>query len=260
MSETVIKVDNLYKSFDFPLFRGLSFKVNQGQRVSIIGPGGCGKTTLIKILLGLESIDNGSVEVLSHDMKILGGKENSTLKKIGIAFQQGALFDFMTVRENIIFAMKHLTSYSKPQMEQKVLSLLSAVKLENTSNLYPYELSGGMQKRVGIAKALSSDPELAIFDEPTAGLDPVTSTIIINMIKEMIQDRSSIICTTSIETAIRFADRFIVINDGVVVADGNWLDLLGSSNQWVAHFIGDRLKGIDLEYARDLGVPEKYVR
>ena len=260
MLETVIKVDNLYKTFDFPLFKGLSFTVNRGQRVSIIGPGGCGKTTLIKILLGLESFDNGSVEVLSHNMKVLGGKENSTLKKIGIAFQQGALFDFMTVRENIIFAMKHLTSYTKSQMEQKVLSLLSAVKLDNTSNLYPYELSGGMQKRVGIAKALSSDPELAIFDEPTAGLDPVTSTIIINMIKEMIQDRSSIICTTSIETAIRFADRFIVINDGVVVADGNWLDLLDSSNQWVAHFIGDRLKGIDLEYAKDLGVPEKYVK
>ncbi len=259
MSETVIKIENLYKSFDFPLFKGLSFSMKKGERISIIGPGGCGKTTLLKILLGLEPFDNGTVELLSHDMKILGGKESSTLKKIGMAFQQGALFDFMTVRENIIFAMEHLTTYTKNQMEEKVIKLLQAVKLDNTSNLYPYELSGGMQKRVGIAKALSSDPQLAIFDEPTAGLDPVTSTIIINMIKQMIEDRSSIICTTSIETAIRFADRFIVINEGRVVADDDWRELLASKNQWVAHFIGDRLHGIDIEYARDLGVPEKYV-
>ncbi len=259
MSETVIKVDNLYKSFDFPLFKGLSFSMTKGERVSIIGPGGCGKTTLLKILLGLEPFDNGVVELLGHDMKILGGKESSTLKKIGMAFQQGALFDFMTVRENIIFAMEHLTSYTKKEMEDRVIKLLRAVKLDNTSNLYPYELSGGMQKRVGIAKALSSDPSLAMFDEPTAGLDPVTSTIIINMIQQMIEDRSSIICTTSIETAIRFADRFIVINEGRVIADDDWRELLASKNQWVAHFIGDRLHGIDIEYARDLGVPEKYV-
>lgn len=256
-----IEVKDLVKTYDFPLFQGLSFSIYKGQRVSIVGPGGCGKSTLLKNILGLEPFDSGSITLLSKDVKQINSnkKEPSILKKVGMAFQQGALFDFMTVKENLVFAMEHLTDYTKDQMDEKVKVLLASVKLFNTEDKYPYELSGGMQKRVGIAKALSSDPELALFDEPTAGLDPVTSTIIIKMIIDMIKDKTAVICTTSIETAIRFSRRFIVINDGVVVADDDWSKLLESDNKWVSHFIGDRLRGIDKEYAKDLGLPEKYI-
>lgn len=186
-----------------------------------------------------------------------------TLKKMGMSFQQGALFDYMTVDENLKFAMANMTDFDQAEMDRRVTNLLKTVKLPRTRNMFPYELSGGMQRRVGVARAMTTDPEVAILDEPTSGLDPVTSTIILNMIDDLIDvntGKAVMVVTSSVEIAIRFAERIILINEGKVVADGSWKDLIVNGSDWVRHFLGVRLIGIDIGYARELGLPEAFIR
>jgi len=260
----MILVENVTKSFDdINVLEGVSFTLNQGERASLIGPGGCGKSTLLKIILGLTPADQGQVRLCETDMVEANESEKrETLKRVGMAFQQGALFDYMTVKENLIFAMENMTELSRQDMNARVTDLLEGVKLARTSEMFPHELSGGMRRRVGIARALATDPAVAIFDEPTSGLDPVTSTIILNMIKDLEQGRegvTSLVATSAVEVAIRFAERLIVINEGVIAADGLWRDLLVSGPEWVRHFLSVRLIGLDLEYARDLRLPEKFI-
>ena len=190
-------------------------------------------------------------------------EKREILRAVGVAFQQGALFDFMTVRQNMVFAMENMTDFTKEQMEERVTSLLEGVKLGRTPNMFPFELSGGMQRRVGIARAICTDPVVSIFDEPTSGLDPVTSTIILNMIHELAggddPDRTQMVVTSNVEIGIRFADRLIVINEGDVVADGPWRELLVDGPEWVRHFLGIRFIGLDRAYADELDLPKAFV-
>ena len=179
-----------------------------------------------------------------------------------MAFQQGALFDFMTVSENLMFAMENMTDLTPPAMAERIDTLLAGVKLGRTKAMFPYELSGGMQRRVGIARALATDPTVAIFDEPTSGLDPVTSTIILNMIAALAgegNDRSLLVVTSNVEIGIRFADRLLVLNEGEIIADGPWRELLLHGSDWVRHFLGVRLIGLDLEYAKGLKLPREFI-
>ena len=265
----MIEFSQVNKSFSgVPLLREVSFKVSLGERVSLIGPGGCGKTTLLKILLGLVPPDAGTALLMSQQMQEEAEQEGEKrrqqiLRRVGMAFQQGGLFDFMTVRENLLFAMSHMTSLSPELMEQRVKDLLAGVRLPHTTNQFPYELSGGMKRRVGIARALCTDPVIALFDEPTSGLDPVTSTIILNMIQDLAgksgEQKTLLISTTNVEIAMRFAERMIVLNDGVIMADGLWKDLLLTGPEWVRHFLGMRLIGLSLNYVRELGLPDAFI-
>ena len=261
---SMISLRNIKMSFGpEAILDGVSFTVARGERVSLIGPGGCGKSTILKIILGLLPPDEGEVELMGVDM--CGRDERAkqqTLTKVGMAFQQGALFDFMTVRENLIFAMENMTAFDVAEMDRRIKRLLAGVKLGRAEFQFPFELSGGMQRRVGIARALSTDPMLAIFDEPTSGLDPVTSTIVLNMILELAgkgEDHAQMIVTSNVEIGIRFAERLIVINEGRVVADGPWKDLLLNGSEWVRHFLGVRFIGLDREYARELRLPQEFI-
>ncbi len=260
----MISMQNVKISFgEIPLLHDISFTVKKGERVSLIGPGGSGKSTILKILLGLLTPSSGEVALCGQDM-IRGSAEEKakTLRAVGMAFQQGALFDFMTVRENLFFAMEHMTDMSFDAMDRRVKDLLAGVKLSRTEYMFPYELSGGMQRRVGIARALCTDPVVAIFDEPTSGLDPVTSTIILNMILSLggsKADHAQMVVTSNVEIGIRFADRLLVLNEGRIVADGPWQDLLLSGPEWVRHFLGVRLIGLDLEYAHELKLPKEFI-
>lgn len=261
----MILLDAVSKSYDNqPILKNISFKIEPGERVSLLGPGGCGKSTILKILLGLTPPDHGQVEMLETDMvEASEEKKIETLQKVGMAFQQGALFDFMTVEENIYFAMENMTKMSHQEMSDKIDQLLSIVKLERTRKMFPHELSGGMKRRIGIARALATAPVVSIFDEPTSGLDPVTSTIILNMIHELggeIKDSTSLVSTSSVEIAIRFAERVILVNKGEVVADDSWKRLLVEGDEWVKHFLSLRLIGIDIAYARELGLPEAFIQ
>jgi phospholipid/cholesterol/gamma-HCH transport system ATP-binding protein len=253
------------KSYDkIPVLKNISFHIKPGEKVSLLGPGGCGKSTVLKILLGLTDPDQGSVQLMDRDMVAASeSQKQQSLRKVGMAFQQGGLFDFMTVEENLIFAMEHMTDMNADEMSQRIDALLKTVKLTRTRRMFPHELSGGMKRRIGIARALATDPVISIFDEPTSGLDPVTSTIILNMIQELgvqTDQGAQLIATSSVEIAIRFAERLILINDGVVVADGSWKDLILNSSDWVKHFLSVRLIGIDIEYARELGLPDEFIR
>lgn len=261
----MIVLDAVSKSYDnTPILKNISFRVQPGERVSLLGPGGCGKSTILKILLGLTPPDEGHVELLERDMVSSSNDEKlETLKRVGMAFQQGALFDFMTVEENIYFAMENMTTLKHEEMSAKIDQLLSIVKLGRTRKMFPHELSGGMKRRIGIARALATSPQVSIFDEPTSGLDPVTSTIILNMIQELggeNRENTLLVSTSSVEIAIRFADRLIMVNDGVVVADGPWRDLILTGSDWVRNFLSVRLIGIDISYARELGLPEKFIQ
>jgi phospholipid/cholesterol/gamma-HCH transport system ATP-binding protein len=152
------------------------------------------------------------------------------------------------------------------QAQASIDHLLAAVKLPHVQGMFPYELSGGMQRRVGIARALCTHPQVAFFDEPTAGLDPVTSTIILNMILALStkeNDRpepSLVVVTSNVETAIRFSDRILVLQEGRVVADGPWRELLVTGPQWVQHFLQVRFIGLDLDYVQELDLPEAFLR
>lgn len=261
----MIRLEDIHLSFDKNiLLNGISFELCEGEKVSLLGPGACGKSTIVKLVLGLLQPDSGQVELLGHDMvKSSELEKQNILRSVGMSFQQGALFDYMTVKENLFFAMDNMTDFSEEEKNSRVDELLSAVKLPHTKNMYPYELSGGMQRRVGVARALTTNPQLAIFDEPTSGLDPVTSTIILNMIDDLISaesGRSVMVVTSSVEVAIRFADRIILVQEGRIVGDGSWRELLVHGNDWVRNFLGIRLIGLDLGYARTLGLPEKFIQ
>ena len=260
----MISLSDVAKSYgSASVLKNISFNVSSGERVSILGPGGCGKSTILKLLLGLEKPSLGAIQLLDRDMVEASETEKqATLRNVGMAFQQGALFDYMTVNQNIRFAMEHMTEASNDEMEASIDDLLLSLKLPRTKHMFPYELSGGMKRRIGIARALSTQPKVAIFDEPTSGLDPVTSTIILNMIKELGQEdpsRSLVISTTSVEIAIRFADRVILIKDGEVVSDGDWRDAILNGSDWVRNFLSVRLIGIDIAYAKELGLPEEFI-
>lgn len=260
----MISMQNVRKSFGgATLLNDISFSVAKGERVSLIGPGGSGKSTILKILLGLLPPDRGSVELMGVDM--LAAEERNkqdVLRRVGMAFQQGALFDFMTVRENLVFAMENMTELGTDEMDQRIKSLLAGVKLGRAEYQFPYELSGGMQRRVGIARALCTSPVVSIFDEPTSGLDPVTSTIILNMILELggkSDEQAQMVVTSNVEIGIRFADRLLVVNDGHIVADGPWRELLLEGPEWVRHFLGVRFIGLDLDYAHELKLPQAFI-
>lgn len=261
----MIHLEGVQKSFGAqPLLKNISFSVAPGERISLLGPGGCGKTTILKLILGLLPADSGIVQLMERDMGKLKSdtEKRQVLQKVGMAFQQGALFDFMTVRDNLFFAMEHMTKFDDVEMDRRVKYLLNAVKIGRTENMYPYELSGGMQRRVGIVRALATDPVVAFFDEPTAGLDPVTSTIILNMIRDLAgktADQALMISTSNVEIAIRFADRVVMINNGEVAADGLWRDLIVDGPPWVQNFLQVRLIGLDEEYARELDLPERFI-
>ena len=261
----MIQLTGVKKSFGAEeLLKDITFSVEPGERISLLGPGGCGKTTILKIILGLLPPDEGSVNIMGRDVVSMTSdtERRQILRKVGMAFQQGALFDFMTVRENLFFAMEHMTDFSTEEMDKRVKSLLQAVKIGRTENQFPFELSGGMQRRVGIVRALATDPVVAFFDEPTAGLDPVTSTIILNMIRDLAgktADQALVVATSNVEIAIRFAERVVIVHDGRVVADGLWKELIVNGSEWVRHFLSVRLIGLDEEYARELHLPERFI-
>ena len=261
----MIHLEHVSKSFGAQkLLEDISFHVAPGERISLLGPGGCGKTTILKLILGLLPPDSGSISLMGKD--VVGMKSDTEkrqiLRKVGMAFQQGALFDFMTVRDNLMFAMEHMTDFTAEEMDRRVKHFLNSVKIGRTESMFPYELSGGMQRRVGIVRALATDPVIAFFDEPTAGLDPVTSTIILNMIRDLAgktSDQALVVATSNVEIAIRFADRVVLVNEGKIAADGPWRELLVSGPPWVQHFLRVRLIGLDEEYARELDLPQKFI-
>jgi phospholipid/cholesterol/gamma-HCH transport system ATP-binding protein len=240
-SNIVISIKGLAKSFgDNQVLHEIDLEVYQGENIVVLGRSGTGKSVLIKIIAGLLKPDKGSVYVLGQEVGHLRHKELEQLRlKIGFSFQNSALYDSMSVKENLAFPLqrnsKHLTS---AQIDKAVEEALEAVGLTRTINQWPSELSGGQRKRIGIARTLIMKPVIMLYDEPTAGLDPVTSTEINNLITEVqqIYNTTSVIITHDLTCAKATGDRIAVLWEGRFLKVDNFSELFGSDDKRIKSF------------------------
>ena len=237
----VIKMEHLKKSFgNNHVLRDINLVINKGENLAILGQSGTGKSVLIKCIVGLVEIDDGKLFILGKNINELKDEELiETQKKIGFLFQSGALYDSMTVRENLEFPLrKQLSTIPKEELESIIKEALHDVGLDKAIDKTPSELSGGMRKRLGLARTLILKPEIMLYDEPTTGLDPITSKEISNLILEVQRkyDTTSIIITHDIECTKLTADRIIVIKDGICAAEGTFDDLEKATDPWIRSF------------------------
>jgi phospholipid/cholesterol/gamma-HCH transport system ATP-binding protein len=240
-NEVVVEMEHLRKSFgNNQVLRDINLVINKGENVVILGQSGTGKSVLIKCIVGLADLDEGKLIILGNNVSDLRNKELIKIrKKIGFLFQSGALYDSMTVRENLEFPLRRkIHSLSKEQRNSLVTEALQNVGLAEAIDKTPSELSGGMRKRLGLARTLILKPEIMLYDEPTTGLDPITSKEISNLILDVQKkyNTSSIIITHDIDCARLTANRIIVIKDGVCAAEGSYSDLQNSTDPWIKSF------------------------
>jgi phospholipid/cholesterol/gamma-HCH transport system ATP-binding protein len=239
--EPVIFVKDLYKSFDeLDVLKGVNLSVFKGENVVVLGRSGSGKSVLIKIMVGLLKPDRGEVKVLGKSVNMLTEKELNDLRlRIGFSFQSSALYDSMSIRQNLEFPLKmNKKNISKKEMTILVEEVLSAVSLEDKIDQMPAELSGGQRKRIGIARTLILKPEIMLYDEPTAGLDPITSFEINSLINEMQHkyNTSSIIITHDLTCAKETGDRVAMFVDGRFTRVGKFNEVFDTNDEDVKSF------------------------
>jgi phospholipid/cholesterol/gamma-HCH transport system ATP-binding protein len=238
---SVVEMSHLRKSFgNNHVLRDINLSLNQGENLVVLGKSGTGKSVLIKCIVGLIEADEGKLVILGQDVSTLGDKELIEVRKrIGFLFQSGALFDSMSVRENLEFPLRRqLRAIPKDTINSLVKEALQNVGLSDTIDLPPSELSGGMRKRLGLARTLILKPAIMLYDEPTTGLDPITSKEISSLILDVQKkyNTSSIIITHDIECARRTANRIIVLRDGMCAAEGTYEELAKSADLWIRSF------------------------
>lgn len=242
----MIEIKDLAKYRDTKLiFESVNLSVEPGETLAIIGQSGCGKTTLLKCIIGLEKPTKGSVLLSGHDItKIPQDKLDEIRKKIGMVFQEGALFDSMNVLENVAFPLRQHTRFSEKEISDTVAEKLELMGMEGTQMLMPSQLSGGMRRRVGLARALVMDPDILLFDEPTTGLDPVMTTTISDLIV-LLKERfktASVIVTHDMPTAFKVADFIGMMSEGTILALGTADEIKNSSVPKVRQFVrGERI-------------------
>jgi phospholipid/cholesterol/gamma-HCH transport system ATP-binding protein len=236
-----IQVKNLRKAFGRQkVLSGLDLKVEEGETLSVLGRSGTGKSVLLKLIIGLQKPDSGSIRV--HGMEITNlarGPLNEIRKKVGFLFQNSALYDSLTVEQNVAFPLERHSDMSNAARRRRVTELLSTVGMEKHLDKLPGEISGGMQKRVGLARALALSPDVLLFDEPTAGLDPITASEIGSLILELRKQKgiTSIVVTHDLPIARAVSDRLAIMRDGMILIEGTFRDLQASKDEFVIHFL-----------------------
>jgi phospholipid/cholesterol/gamma-HCH transport system ATP-binding protein len=240
MENIVAEISRLKKSFGRnDVLKDINLKIEKGKNLVVCGKSGSGKSVLIKCLVGLIEPDDGKIILFGKNISDLNDDELNLLrKKIGFLFQSAALYDSMTVRENLEFPLRDVKLKSKDEIDTLVLEALKNVGLENAIDKMPSELSGGMRKRVGLARALILKPEIILYDEPTTGLDPITSKEISQLILDVQKkyNTASIIITHDVGCARITANRMIIIKDGASVTEGTFKELSESKDKWVNSF------------------------
>ena len=236
----IVEIKNLSKSFgENHVLTDISINIKKGENLVVLGKSGSGKSVLIKCLVRLMDADKGSIHLLGNDITHLkDGALNEVRKNIGFLFQSAALYDSMTVNENLKFPLRDIKDKTNTEIDTLVKESLESVGLPDAGSLMPSELSGGMRKRIGLARTMILKPELMLYDEPTTGLDPITSKEISKLILEVQKklQTTSIIITHDIECARITANRMIIIKDGVCAAEGTYKELEQSEDEWVRSF------------------------
>lgn len=241
-AEAVIRIRDLHKAFDGThVLNGVNLDLKKGENLVVLGRSGTGKSVLIKCIVGLITPDSGEIEVLGEDALKLDGKMLNILRRrVGFSFQLSALYDSMTIRENLEFPLKrNLGIFNQKELNDRVMNALEEVGLASAADQWPADLSGGQKKRIGVARTLILNPEIMLYDEPTAGLDPITSEEINNLINEVQQRHgtSSIIITHDLTCARTIADRVIFLHEGKNHFDGSFEELENTTDPLLRTFL-----------------------
>lgn len=240
-SKEIISIKNLCKSFgENDVLKDVNLTVNKGEDLVVLGRSGSGKSVTIKCLVGLVQVDKGEIKVFDVDITKLKNEElNKIRSRIGFMFQNGALYDSMSVRQNLAFTLKHHTKeVTDDEIEKQIIEALTNVGLEESIDKMPSELSGGMRKRIALARTLIIQPEIILYDEPTSGLDTITSREISELILSVQKKykTTSIIITHDIACAKLTGNRIMILKDGVIHAEGTYEALENSTDEWVRSF------------------------
>lgn len=237
----MIKVEHLYKSFNGEkVLEDINLEIREGEIIAILGQSGVGKSVLLKHMIGLLKPDQGTVTIDNIDIASMSEKQLLTLRKtIGYLFQEGALYDFMTVEENVSFPLREHTVLSAAQIKEKVGRTLKLLDLNDVDGKYPSELSGGMKKRVALARAIILDSKILFCDEPTSGLDPIRSRDISDLIQRVSKKFgcTTIMTSHDIDNSFRIADRIAIIDNCRLAAFGSAAELKRTTNQFIQEFI-----------------------
>lgn len=244
MAEAVISLRQLNITFGtHTVLDNIDLDVYKGETLAVLGPSGTGKSTVLRSMIGLLEPNGGQIFIQGEDVSGLDEDGWNRLRmKMGMVFQYSALFDFLTVGENVAFGLRQHTYKSNEEIQGIVTQMLDLVGLPGTQDLYPAELSGGMKKRVGLARAIAVNPEIVLYDEPTAGLDPIMSRNISRLIKKTQEQLhvTSVLVTHDMQSAFYAADRVAMLYEGHIVAIGTAEEMKNSTNPIVKAFIEGR--------------------
>jgi phospholipid/cholesterol/gamma-HCH transport system ATP-binding protein len=238
--EPVLVLRDVHKSFGAQhVLDGISLTVVRGETLTVLGRSGTGKSVLLKLIIGLENSDAGSICIHGQEIAGIGLNEMNRLRiKMGFLFQHAALYDSLTVAQNVAFPLERHTKMLESERSDRVKELLRSVGMEHDLNKMPSDISGGMQKRVGLARALALQPEILLLDEPTAGLDPITSGEIDDLVLKLQKEHAltSIVVTHDLHSARAIADRVALLDKGNVVMEGSFEELAESKDDFVLEF------------------------
>ncbi|HEY4153967.1 MAG TPA: ATP-binding cassette domain-containing protein [Puia sp.] len=242
-TEPIVRISSLRKTFNqVEVLKGIDLSIDKAENLVVLGKSGSGKSTLIKCMIGLSEPDEGSIFIMGQNMAEVNYEELNKLRvKIGFLFQSAALYDSMTVRENLAFPLRHHKKHlGKEKINELIREVLENVGLPDAGDKMPAELSGGMSKRVGLARTLILKPSIMLYDEPTTGLDTATAKEISQLILDLQRKYqiSSLIITHDISCAKMTADRIVMLKEGAIVAEGTYEELMASEDEWVKSFFG----------------------
>jgi phospholipid/cholesterol/gamma-HCH transport system ATP-binding protein len=240
-NEPLLQIRELRKAFgEQKVLDGIDLDLNKGETLTVLGRSGTGKSVLLKLIIGLQKPDSGSIRIKGSEVTSMKTDQlDDVRKKIGFLFQYSALYDSLSVEENVAFPLRRHTRMPDNERRDKVRELLSLVGMEEASAKMPAEISGGMKKRVGLARALAMEPDLLLMDEPTAGLDPITAGEINELILQLQRARSvsSVVVTHEMQTVQAVSDRIAMLHEGSIRIEGTFEDLKRSQDSLVAAFV-----------------------
>lgn len=237
----MIKVENIYKRFgEDEILKGISTTFERGKTNLIIGQSGSGKTVMLKCLVGLFEPDEGLIYFKDKAIQNMNDEEHRILREdSGMLFQGGALFDSMNIEENVMFPLRMFSNKKRPEMLERVNEVLKRVDLENVNKKFPSEISGGMQKRVSIARAIVNEPKYLFCDEPNSGLDPRTAIIIDNLIQEITRENNitTVVVTHDMNSVMEIGEKIVFLKNGKLVWQGNNQEIFKTDNTDVTNFV-----------------------